>query len=265
MTDATLRQALAFAACGWPVLPCQPGQKIPATRHGYLDATTDTQQITAWFGGRPGWNLAVVTGAPGPDVLDVDQHGPAGNGFPAFSRLLAAGLLDGASTYIRTPSGGLHVYFTGSDQRNAHLAVHHLDFRSAGGYILTPPSQVGGRPYQVVSHREASAGLDWGNVTGLLEPERQTTVGPPRAQQGDVSHLAAWVAALAPDSHNRNDGLFWAACRAAEVGDETVLADLAAAASSAGLSDREIATTIRSARRTTGHAAEHQGGREAAS
>ena len=31
MTDATLRQALAFATTGWPVLPCLPGQKIPAT------------------------------------------------------------------------------------------------------------------------------------------------------------------------------------------------------------------------------------------
>jgi hypothetical protein len=29
---------------------------------------------------------------------------------------------------------------------------------------------------------------------------------------------------------NRNDGLFWAACRAAEAGDETVLAELATAA-----------------------------------
>ena len=31
MTDATLHQALAFATRGWPVLPCQPGQKTPAT------------------------------------------------------------------------------------------------------------------------------------------------------------------------------------------------------------------------------------------
>ena len=44
MTDGTLRQALAFATSGWPVLPCLPGQKVPATAHGYRDATTDQQE-----------------------------------------------------------------------------------------------------------------------------------------------------------------------------------------------------------------------------
>ena len=121
MTGGTLRQALAFATRGWPVLPCLPGQKIPATAHGYRDATTNEQQITGWFGRHPDWNLAIATGAPGSDVLDVDEHGPAGNGYPAFRRLRAAGLLDGAALYVRTPSGGLHAYFTGSHQRNGRL------------------------------------------------------------------------------------------------------------------------------------------------
>ena len=41
MTNPVLRRALAYADRGWPVFPCQPGQKIPATPHGYRDATTD--------------------------------------------------------------------------------------------------------------------------------------------------------------------------------------------------------------------------------
>ena len=104
-----------------------------------------------WFASHPDWNLAIATGAPGPDVLDVDNHGPAGNGYAAFRRLKDAGLLAGAAAYVRTPSGGLHAYFTGSHQRNGHLAGHHLDFRSAGGYVLTLPSQVDGHPYQLIS------------------------------------------------------------------------------------------------------------------
>ena len=53
MTDTTLRQALAYARHGWPVFPCHPGRKTPATPHGYLDATTDPAQIRAWFARRP--------------------------------------------------------------------------------------------------------------------------------------------------------------------------------------------------------------------
>ena len=100
MTEGMLQQALAYASRGWPVFPCQPGQKIPATRHGYRDATTDQERITAWFSLLPPWNLAIATGTPGPDVLDVDQHGPAGNGFAALERLRRAGLA-GRCQYLR--------------------------------------------------------------------------------------------------------------------------------------------------------------------
>src|SRR5215813_2179852 len=83
--DRTAEQALAYAAHGWPVFPCQPGALEPVE------------------GGEP---------VPGRDVLDVDQHGPAGNGFAAFNRLKRAGLIEGASAIVATPSGGLHAYFT---------------------------------------------------------------------------------------------------------------------------------------------------------
>jgi Bifunctional DNA primase/polymerase, N-terminal len=59
MTDnPALRQALAYARRGWPVFPCLEGQKVPATRHGYKDATTDPEQITGWFGRDPVLNGA---------------------------------------------------------------------------------------------------------------------------------------------------------------------------------------------------------------
>jgi Bifunctional DNA primase/polymerase, N-terminal len=249
MTDATLRQALAFATCGWPVLPCQPGRKTPATPHGHRDATTDPGQIIAWFGRHPGWNLAIATGAPGPDVLDVDEHGEAGNGYAAFRQLRTAGLLDGASAYVRTPSGGLHAYFTGSDQHNGHLPGHHLDFRSRGGYVLTPPSQVGGKPYQLVQTPNGRGALDWDAVVRYLQPQRQPQ--PPRHPQvgrQDLSGLARWVASQ-PEG-NRNAGLFWAANRALEADSAADLSPLAAAARQAGLGEREVTRTLDSARKT---------------
>jgi Bifunctional DNA primase/polymerase, N-terminal len=248
MTDATLRQALAFAARGWPVLPCQPGEKTPATRHGVRDATTDPGQITSWFGRHPDWNLAIATGAPGPDVLDVDQHGDAGNGYAAFRQLREAGLLNGARAYVRTPSGGLHAYFTGSDQRNGHLPGCHLDFRSRGGYVLTPPSRIGGKPYQLAKTAGGRGGLDWDAVIRLLQPHRESQ-RPRHPQPGrqEISGLVRWVASQGEG--NRNAGLFWAANRALETDPAADLSPLAAAARHAGLGEREITRTLDSARR----------------
>ena len=175
MTSPVLRQALAFAARGWPVLALPARRRrSPPPAHGYRDATTDEQQITGWFSRHPDRNLAIATGAPGPDVLDVDQHGPAGNGYAAFRRLRDAGLLDGAAVYVRTPSGGLHAYFTGTTQRCGHLPAHHLDFRSAGGYVLAPPSQIGGHPYQLLGQPGGHGHLDWAAVTALLHPSAST-------------------------------------------------------------------------------------------
>ena len=249
MTNPVLRHALDCAARGWPVLPCLPGQKIPATRHGYLDATTDTGQITEWFARQPRYNLAVATGTPGPDVLDVDQHGPAGNGFGAFARLHAAGLLDGAAAYVRTPSGGLHLYFTGSQQRSGHLPGHHIDFRSAGGYVLAPPSQVSGRPYEPIKAPGGHGGLDWQAAIRLLEPARHGRPDPPQALAGrGMTGLVRWVAAQAEG--NRNAGLFWAANRALDADPAADLSPLAVAARYAGLTDPEITRTLNSARRT---------------
>jgi hypothetical protein len=249
MTDGTLREALAYASRGWPVFPCQPNQKIPATRHGYRDATTDPERITAWFGRGPAWNLAIATGTPGPDVLDVDQHGQAGNGFGAFKRLRQAGLLNSASAYVCTPSGGLHVYFAGSRQHNGHLAGQHVDFRSAGGYILAPPSQVDGRPYRLIKTLDGLGGLDWGAVTRLLQPQRQQDRPESRrATDHDVSRLARWVARQTEG--NRNAGLFWAASRALEADSAADLSPLADAGRQTGLAEPEITRTLDSARKT---------------
>ena len=247
MSGTRLGQVLAYAARGWPVFPCQGGQKIPATAHGHLDATTDPGQITTWFDRHPDWNLAIATGAPGPDVLDVDDHGPAGNGYAAFARLSKAGLLDGAARFVRTPSGGLHAYFTGSAQRNGHLPAHHLDFRSRGGYVLAPPSRVDGKPYEVIRTVNADGALNWATITALLEPHRQPRRPQPGPDPGrGLGHLARWVAGQAEG--NRNAGLFWAANRALENDPAADLSPLAEAARQAGLGDREITRTLDSAR-----------------
>ena len=62
-----------YADHGWFVFPAAPGGKVPMTEHGYLDATTGHKQIQNWWRGEPNANVAIATGAPGPDVVDVDK------------------------------------------------------------------------------------------------------------------------------------------------------------------------------------------------
>jgi hypothetical protein len=249
-----MRQALLYAQVGWPVFPCLPGQKLPATKHGFKDATTDPDRITHWWAKAPHNNVAVATGAPGPDVLDVDIH-QSGNGFAAFNRLKREGLLGGARAYIRTPSGGLHAYFVGSEQASGRLPEHHLDFRAQGGYVVAPPSQVGERQYRMVGRTGQRGGFDWAAANRLLVPERQQAPEHAAERQTQVGHLAAWVEQL-PEG-NRNDGLFWAACRALGAGQS--LDPLAEAALKTGLTEREVHRTLASAERTA-HPFEREAG-----
>jgi hypothetical protein len=185
--DALLAAALRYARAGWPVLPCRPDHgtcpdapgrcrscKPPLTDHGLKDASTDPAQIRTWWRRWPTANVAIATGAPGPDVLDVD-HKPEGNGWAALNRLKRAGLLRGASTMVRTQSGGLHVYYAGTDQPDGSLPRHKLDFRGHGGYVLAPPSMVHGRAYELLDHREGTANLNWAAVKELLDPPRRTS------------------------------------------------------------------------------------------
>jgi hypothetical protein len=143
--EEMLESALWHAAQGWPVGPCETGGKAPAKRlcpHGFKDFTTVERIIRGWFEGRyAGYNLAIATGYPGPDVVDVDVR-PDGNGWAAYDVLKAAGMLAGAHRLVRTRSDGLHIYLHGTDQQCGRLKDAHIDFKARGGYVLVPPSYV---------------------------------------------------------------------------------------------------------------------------
>jgi Bifunctional DNA primase/polymerase, N-terminal len=239
-----------YADAGWPVFPCLAGSKLPATEHGFQDATTAHRQIERWWSHDSERNLAVATGAPGPDVVDIDRHGDE-SGFPALRKLTEAGLVGMPGAVVRTPGGGAHLYFTGTErQRNGHIETAQVDFRSNGGYVLAPPSRVNGRPYVVVSHQASTDTFDWARAKELLDPQpqRREWQPAPGGSQQNLDHLVRYVAEC--DDHV-NDRLFWAACRMVEAGQDARLPELIQAAYAAGEDRRgQAERTVESALRT---------------
>ncbi|TSD62437.1 bifunctional DNA primase/polymerase [Aeromicrobium piscarium] len=251
--------AQLLSRAGVPVFPCVPGEKRPLTPKGFHDATTDLQQVKAWWHRYPTANLAVPTGeASGVVVVDVDIHGHV-NGYEAFDRAQQAGLFPSWSFLVDTPSGGLHIYYPATQgvvQRSWQAAKCGVDFRGDGGYVLIPPSAVtkegSTTPYRVRQvYVMAASPVNSDGLRDFLDPRptpRQRPVHGLRLE-ADVPRLAAWVASR-PEGE-RNQGLFWAACRLAEnrVPAADALDVLVAAAGHAGLGEREITATVRSAYR----------------
>jgi hypothetical protein len=253
--------AVAYARAGLLVFPCVAGEKRPLTEHGFTDASTDAVRVAAWWRRWPQANVGLASGRPGGfDVLDIDVH-PGGSGFPALRRARQAGLADGWAVLVRSPSGGVHLYFPVDperEQRSWAIPRAHVDFRGAGGYVIAPPSQVmdehgGGRGYRLIATGRDPQPVAAGELRRLLDPPRPH----PRVRPGiglaggSGERLGAWLAAQ-PEG-NRNRALFWAACRQAEAGvpqDEARLV-LGSAAGRTGLGEREIDATLSSAYRTT--------------
>jgi putative DNA primase/helicase len=182
--------ALAYAARGWAVFPCWwmgPSRKLPITKHGYKDATTEPRVITAWWRRWPRALIGTPTGH-GFVVLDIDpRHGGFNTltelGFPTLPVTLTA----------ITGSGGRHLYFTpppGREIRNTQgergVGIGAgLDWRGVGGHVIVPAPGTG---YEWVVETLA---LPLAPVPEALLPREQ----PPAAQ---IIGAAATCAELSP-------------------------------------------------------------------
>lgn len=251
--------ATAYAAAGVAVFPCIPGEKRPLTAHGFHDATTDLAQIDRWWRGFSFANIGIPTGHL-VEVLDIDVRA-TGTGYPMLRTLHQEGLIARWGQAVRSPSGGLHLYYPATpeqEQASWSRVRAHMDFRGVGGYIIAPPSLIhtehGDRRYEVIAHGKNLRPVDANHIRQLLTPKPEPTarfLTAVNAREGSVERLVGWVSSLVEG--NRNAGLFWAACRLAEKGltEHETIGLLAPAAASVGLAAREIVTTIRSAHRST--------------
>lgn len=123
---------------GWKVFPCQPGGKIPATKHGCKDATTDPDQIKAWWTQSPEANIGLACGAESGVVavdIDVGSDKDGWKSLDEFQQLPETVCQD-------TPSGGGHFLFMcgANPPANKNHFRPGIDIRSDGYYILLTPS-----------------------------------------------------------------------------------------------------------------------------
>ena len=246
--SAQHRAAVGYARRGWPVLPLHG--KIPWTRHGLRDQSTDPETIDRWWWQWPTANVGIAL----PDhvvVLDVDpRHG--GDATLDQHTRRHTPLPDTLVCVTGRGDGGCHFYFLhpGGPLSDRRLG-EGLDLRIGGRhYVVGPPSihPESLRPYAWGNRNRIAPMPEW--LVGMVRPQVAAVPSTVRPQvAGDRgAGLVRHVAGL--QQGNRNHGLHWAACRAAEDGLLAELTEaLVTAAVGIGLSEAEARRTVASAGR----------------
>lgn len=189
--------------------------------HGFHAATTAIDQIDAWWKQQPRFGVGVSCGPANLVVIDVDAHAAA---VPDRARLLPGipiapsvnldGLTSGFDTLallaalrrqpspaadeqtlrVRTPSGGLHVWYVNPHSENRYRSstgsssktalAWQVDVRAHGGYIVAPGTRTTAGSYTRVGEAGHPAPLpEWLAAdlarTGHLPPEPTGKSSPP--------------------------------------------------------------------------------------
>lgn len=234
----------------WPVFPCRPGQKVPATVHGCKDATCDSDQIEAWWRQNPDYNIGIATGEPsGLWVLDID-------GDTGMEALLDLGHGIPGTLTAETPSGGWHFVFVdpGGLGNTASKLGPNIDSRGTGGYIVAAPSvhPSGGR-YRWGGKQDPEPVPGW--LIRLLRPapkprpKRQVASGDlggyvGRAVEAEAEMVATSVEGTRNDTLNRAGWNLGTLVGAGLLDREHAYTVLADAATVCGLSDGEVRQTL---------------------
>jgi bifunctional DNA primase/polymerase-like protein len=198
--------------------------------HGFHAATLDFARIEQWWGANPGFGVGIACGPAGLVVIDIDAHAQQ---LPARDRLLPGieisadvdltGLANGFHTMgvlaalrdigspaddestlrVRTPSGGLHVWYRAhgghrwqcsAGSSSGRALAWQVDVRAHGGYIVAPGTVTEAGAYTPVGPvREPAPLPPWLERelqrTGHLPPAHVAVPRPvpPRARQAVIA------------------------------------------------------------------------------
>lgn len=132
-----------YHEAGYTVTAIAPGKKVPwqGTKPSAIRARPQTRDdIERLFSGRPGANVAILTGACSRDLAVVDCDDRTGwevlDRYPVIRRLKAV------SAVVQTRRG-YHLYARlPFPARSATLGRFHADFKAEGALVVAPPSIV---------------------------------------------------------------------------------------------------------------------------
>lgn len=128
------RHALELADRGLAVFRLPPGVKVPFSgSRGYLDATTDPEQIRSWWAETPEANIGIATGSRsgGLVVADIDR--------PDKARLAGSSTLKLPSSPLVKTRRGYHIYGLSADPL-ASQTLPWGELLAEGRYVVAPPS-----------------------------------------------------------------------------------------------------------------------------
>lgn len=211
-------------------------------------ASSDPEQIRSWWKQWPHAQPAAVV----PEditIFDIDiRNGGSLEALEAVTGPLSETL----TSWSGRGDGGCHLWFKKpAGEISQRQLPKGVDLRKPGvHYVIIPPAL----------HNETGKPYAWNDVPFVAElPQQAVDALAPRKPSVPLpapvvdrpSNLGGLVRAVAEAVEGeRNQKLFWSACRAFDNGDDDIVQDLFDAALSVGLTDSEATATIDSARRT---------------
>lgn len=148
-----LDRALELIESGYFVFPLSPNSKQPPKGHqGYLEASSNREQVLNWFSSNPGWNLGINLKQSNLIVVDVDMHNEVKNGRNSLLELQKQGYNMPANTYIeKSPNGGIHYFFKGNSELKGKSNVWPgIDLLT--NFVTVAPSVVNANAYKSIQN-----------------------------------------------------------------------------------------------------------------
>lgn len=149
MVTSLKESAIQYAKAGLRVFPLAPNSKGKQVLKSWKsEATTDLEQISAWWNKNPNYNIGIATGN-GLLVIDIDVK----KGAKGLESLKKYGDNLPITAKVKTPSGGYHLYYSvDCDFKNRVNIYPGIDIRSDNGYIVASPSRIDGQYYEWVNN-----------------------------------------------------------------------------------------------------------------